>query len=305
MSAIIAPRQDRVLLGIGLVIVAFSFFSLIDTCAKWMVLAGIPSLQAAFIRYAAQLIIISAMVFPVAGGALLVTRRPVIQVVRGLALMAATILNFFAVAYLPLAVTSAIQFTMPLMLCALSVPLLGETVGWRRWLAIFVGLGGVMIIVQPGTEAFHPASILVLGAALSTAFYQILTRKLAGVDGVSTQQFYAALVASLCLMPFVLGGWVWPSEPSVWLAFFAIGLVALIGHQIFTIAHRFAPASTLAPFSYFHIFPMSLLSWLVFGQPPDVTIYLGAPIVIASGLYIWLRERQLARPVTVPVDPKV
>jgi drug/metabolite transporter (DMT)-like permease len=304
MSPIIAPRQERTLLGIGLVISAFCFFALIDTCAKLMVLAGIPSLQVAFIRYGSQLVIVSAILLPVAGPTLLRTRRPALEIARGLSLMSATVLNFFALAYLPLAVTSSIQFTLPLMICALSMPLLGEPVGWRRWLAIAVGFSGMLIIVQPGTEAFHPAAILVLGAALSTAFYQIITRKLAGVDSVSTQQFYAALVGSVCLAPFALMVWTWPADPLTWFAFFAIGVVALIGHQIFTIAHRFAPASVLAPFSYSHIFPMSLLSWLVFGQPPDASIYLGAPIVIGSGLYIWLRERQLARqPVVTATAP--
>lgn len=303
MSAIIAPRQERTLLGIGLIITAYCFFALIDTCAKWMVLAGIPTLQVAVIRYGAQLLMVSAIVLPVAGLALVRTRRPMLEVLRGLALMSATICSFTAVYFLPLAVTSSIAFTMPLMICALSVPLLGEPVGWRRWLAILVGFSGMLIIVQPGTEAFHPASLLVLGSALATAFYQIITRKLAGVDSVSTQQFYAALVACCCLAPFVIAGWVWPADPVTWVAFFAIGLVALTGHQLFTLAHRFAPASVLAPFSYSQIFPMSLISWLVFDQPPDTAIYFGAPIVIGSGLYIWLRERQLARPVTA-VEPR-
>ena len=126
----------------------------------------------------------------------------------------------------------------------------------------------------------------------------LLTRKLAGVDAVTTQQFYASLVATAALVPFVvMGGWAWPTDAAGWFAFVLIGTAALIGHQLLTTAHRFAPASVLAPFSYFHIFFMTASSWLVFNQPPDFWLYLGAPIVIGSGLYIWLRERQLSKSV--------
>jgi drug/metabolite transporter (DMT)-like permease len=222
-------------------------------------------------------------------------------VLRGLALLASTILNFIAVRYLPLTVTSAISFTMPLLLCVLSIPILGETVGWRRWLAIMVGFGGVLVIVQPGTDAFHPAVLLSLGNAVFTALYMLLTRKLAGVDSTKTQQFYAAGIATLCIAPFGLGAFVWPSDPWQWFAFTLIGLAALIGHLFITTAHRFAPATVLAPFGYFQIIYMTAASWLIFNQPPSVWIYVGAPIVIASGLYIWLRERQLAKSVVTEV----
>lgn len=215
--------------------------------------------------------------------------------------MGSTIANFFALKYLPLTVTGSIAFTMPLILCALSIPLLGETVGWRRWLAILVGFIGVLVIVRPGTAAFHPAVFLSLLGAAFSAFYSLLTRKLAGVDSVTTQQFYAGLVATLCVAGFAIGGWTWPTQTSGWVAFALIGVAALIGHQFLTTAHRFAPASVLAPFGYLQIIFMTASSWLIFQQPPDVWIFIGAPIVIASGLYIWLRERQLAKTVVTEV----
>ena len=301
MPSNVRPIEDRRLLGIGLVLCGYFFFTVIDSCAKWLSIGGLPTTEIVFIRYAGQLVLVTAIFAPLRGTSLVTTRSPRLEIVRGLCLMGSTIANFFALKYLPLTVTGSIAFTMPLMLCALSIPLLGETVGWRRWLAILVGFVGVLVIVRPGTAAFHPAVFLsVLGAAFS-AFYSLLTRKLAGVDSVTTQQFYSGLVATICVAGFAIGGWQWPADLSGWVAFALIGIAALIGHQFLTTAHRFAPASVLAPFGYLQIIFMTASSWVIFQQPPDIWIFIGAPIVITSGLYIWLRERQLAKPVVTEV----
>jgi drug/metabolite transporter (DMT)-like permease len=298
----VRPIEERRLLAIGLVLVGYFMFTLIDTCAKWLAQSGLPMTEVVFVRYATQLFLVSALFLPTRGSELLATRRPWLEIARGLCLLCSTAGNFIAILYLPLTVTGSIAFTMPLMLCALSIPFLGETVGWRRWLAICIGLVGVLVIVRPGTIAFHPAVFLSLGSAFSYALYVLLTRKLAGVDSVTTQQFYAGLVATICIAPIGLSaGWVWPADAAGWLAFFLMGTVALIGHQVLTTAHRYAPASVLAPFGYFQIIFMTASSWLVFNQPPDIWIFVGAPIVIASGLYIWLRERQLAKSVVTGV----
>jgi drug/metabolite transporter (DMT)-like permease len=121
---------------------------------------------------------------------------------------------------------------------------------------------------------------------------------MAGRDSAATQQFYVGLFASVILAPIAIPFWVWPSDPSVWVAFFTVGLFGFVGHQLVAVSHAFAPASVLAPFSYFQIIFMAGASWLLFNQPPDIWLYIGAPIVMGSGLYIWLRERALAKPVT-------
>ena len=294
----VQPLEDRRLLGIAFILVGYLCFTIIDTCAKYLAQTGMPPMEVVFVRYAGQFILVAAIFLPTTGPrALVATRRWLLEVLRGLALLGSTIFNFIAVTYLPLTVTSAISFTMPLILCVLSIPLLGETVGWRRWVAILVGFGGVLIIVQPGTAAFHPAVLLSLACAVFSALYMLMTRKLAGVDSTRTQQFYASGVATLCIAPFAFGAFRWPSDPAQWFAFILIGVAALVGHLFITSAHRFAPASVLAPFGYFQIIYMTAASWLVFNQPPSFWLYVGAPIVIASGLYIWLRERQLARQV--------
>jgi drug/metabolite transporter (DMT)-like permease len=296
MSAHVRPREDRRLLGIGLALVGYTCFTIIDSCAKWLTQhGGLPTMEVVFIRYAAQMLLVLALFLPSRGRTLARTEKLPLELVRALALLGSTILNFLAIQFLPLTITASIMFTSPLILVALSIPLLGETVGWRRWLAILVGFVGVLIIVRPGTGAFHPAVLLSLAAASCGALYMLLTRKLAGVDSVSTQQFYVGLVSTTLMLPFALGGWVWPQDPATWFAFGLIGVAAFTGHQVITIAHRFAPASVLAPFSYVQIISMTASSWIVFNQPPEMWLFVGAPIVTASGLYIWLRERQLGK----------
>lgn len=296
----IKPKEDRRLLGILMVIISLICFTGIDSAAKWLMIEGMDVSQAVFLRYGVHLVLLLAFLLPLLGKDLFATKRLGQELSRGFMLFISTVLNFVAVSYLPLTVTSAIFFSLPLVLCALSVPFLGEHVGYRRWLAVLVGFVGVLIIVHPGAESFHWATMLSLGSVMAVAFYNIFNRKLAGVDSVYTQQFYAAAVATLCVTPFAMGSlsegnWILPASFWSWVAFFAMGVFGGIGHLLLTTAHRFAGASTLAPFVYVQIIFMALSSWLIFAQPPDIWIWVGAPIVLASGLYIWERERKRAQ----------
>ncbi|MHA6298095.1 DMT family transporter [Devosia sp. CAU 1758] len=299
MSAPYARPAEHRLLGIGLALAAYLMFTGIDSSAKWLGLIGISFVQIVFLRYAIHLVLVATIHLPRHGRTMLRSANLKLQFYRALALLGATSCNFLAVQYLPLTVTGSIAFTVPLMICALSVPLLGEQVGWRRWSAIAVGFLGVLVIVRPGTDAFHPATLLCLVAALSTAFYMLLTRKVSGYDSAATSQFYVGIFATLALLPVVPFSWSLPSSPDGWFVFFSVGVFGFLGHQLITVASGLAPATVLAPFSYFQIFFLAAASWLIFRQPPDVWLYFGAPIVIGSGLYIWMRERMLSKPETV------
>lgn len=290
----IAPREDRRLLGIGLIMLALLGFTGIDTCAKWLVLHGIPTPEVVFMRYAMALVLVVALALP-AGEPLARSGNLGALVLRGMVLLGSTVLNFWAIGYLPLTMTSAIMFTSPLWVCLLSIPLLGEAVGPRRWAAILIGFCGILVVTRPWSGTMHWAVGLSMAAALCGAFYSIFTRRLAGHDSTATQQFYAVLVASVAMAPFALADWAWPKDPVSWVAFLAIGCFGWASHQVLIIAHRFAPASTLAPFSYSQIVWMVASSWLIFAQPPDAWVLVGAGIVVASGLYIWLRESSLSR----------
>jgi drug/metabolite transporter (DMT)-like permease len=296
MSTTPAPIEERRLLGIGLALAAYFLFVCLDSSAKWLGLIGLPALQVMFVRYAVHLGLAAAINLPTKGLGLLRTNNFWLEMARAAALVGSTLCNFTAVRYLPLTVTGAIGFTVPLIVTALSVAFLHERVGWRRWSAIAVGFVGVLIIVRPGSEVFHPATLLSLGGAISYASYAMLTRRLAGVDSAGTQQFYGAALPTLALAPFAIAAWVWPTNAVDWTVLALIGVIGFSGHQFLTVASRFAPASALAPFGYVQILFFTAASWLIFNQPPDIWLYVGAPIVMASGLYIWLRERALARP---------
>ncbi len=304
MSRPYSPPAEQRLLGIGLALAAYFMFTGIDSSAKWLGMVGISFIQIVFLRYAVHLVLVATIHLPRHGRNMVRSGNLRLQLFRALALLGATSCNFLAVQFLPLTVTGSIAFTVPLLICALSVPLLGEQVGWRRWSAIGVGFLGVLVIVRPGTDAFHPATLLSLAAALSTAFYMLLTRKVSSYDSAATSQFYVGIFATVFLLPVVPFFWSFPSTADGWFVFFAIGVFGFVGHQLITVASSMAPATVLAPFSYFQIFFLAAASWIIFNQPPDIWLYVGAPIVIGSGLYIWLRERKLAKPETVVVSER-
>ena len=287
-------NEDRVTLGICLMLVAYALFSCVDVSAKWLVLAGHASFQVAFMRYAGHLAISVALI---ARGGLdanrFATEKAGLVILRALFLMLSTICNFVAVRYLPLTLTATISFSAPIMICALSMPLLGERVGPWRWGAICVGFVGLLIAVRPFDAEIHWAVLFSIGSAFSMAMYTLLTRKLSGSVSATTMQFYAGLFGTVVLLPFALATWVSPAGPLAWALLLGIGPLAWVGHEAFSRAHAFATAGTLTPFSYAFILYMTAWSAGVFGQYPDALTILGASIVTVAGLVIWARERRM------------
>ncbi len=273
---------------------AFLCFTGIDSCAKALA-ETLPAFEVVFFRYLGHVIIVSAAFFPAQGMGLLKANKTGFQIARACTLMVGTSFNFIALAYLPLAVTSAIFFLSPLMICALSVPFLGERVGPRRWAAILVGFLGILIIVRPGVGEVHWAWLLSFGATLCASIYMMLTRVIAGEDSTETSQFYASFIPACAMLPIALWVWVWPSSPLEITLVLLIGFFGWAGHQFATIAHRMAPASTLAPFVYTQIIWMTGAGYFFFGDVPDIWVFVGAIVVIGSGLYVWLRERELGK----------
>ena len=285
-------RGDDARRGIVLMLLGFLCFTCIDVSAKWLVGAGLPARQVVFVRYVVHFLIVAPTLLVVAGGTAWRMRRPALTLTRGLCLMLSTACNFTALSYLPITLTTAVFFASPLLIGLLSVPLLGERVGGRRWAAILVGFSGVLIVTRPWSEAFHPAVFLSFGALTFASLYFILTRRLAGIEQTSTQQFYASLIAVVLLLPLAVGDWVWPQTWIDWIPFCLIGVFGWGGHQLAIVAHRFASASTLAPFVYVQIVFASIASWLIFATPPDAYVLAGAAVLTASGLYLWYHERK-------------
>jgi drug/metabolite transporter (DMT)-like permease len=279
------------LTGIGLVSLTYICFTLLDGSAKWLV-QGIPVLVVVWLRFLTQTLLASALLFPMRGLALVRTRHLRWHVVRGLMFCAMTGINFWALQYLQLTVTASIFFTVPILIALMSAPLLGERMDAKRWAAILIGFAGVLVIVRPGSAAFHPAMLLSMVNAVLYAAFNLMTRKLAAYDPPETIQFLPAVVASVVLAPFALAAWETPQGWLEWLMLCLLGVFGGTGHQLLAMAHRYAPASTLAPFLYQQILYMALFGYVVFGTLPDAQVWLGAAIVVGSGLYLFARERR-------------
>jgi len=286
-----ADSASNRLVGIGLISATYLLFTLLDGSAKWLV-QSVPVLVVVWLRFLTHTLIASALLFPMRGLALVRTRHLRWHLARGLMFVAMTGMNFWALQFLQLTVTASIFFMVPILVALLSAPLLGERLDAKRWAAILIGFAGVLVIVRPGSEAFHPAMLLSLVNAVLYAFFNMMTRKLAAYDPPETIQFLPAVVATLVLAPFALAAWESPHGWFEWLLLCLMGVFGGTGHYLLAMAHRYAPASTLAPFLYQQILYMAIFGYLVFGSVPDTAVWIGAAIVIASGLYLFSRERR-------------
>lgn len=277
-------------------LIAYLLFSFIDTGTKWLALSAIPALQLSFMRYIGHFCISLGLVGR--GGFELsrfACKKPLLVVVRGLLLMFSTVFNFFAVRYLSLSLTGTILFSAPIIVCALSWPLLRERVGIYRWFAIGLGFVGILVAIRPFSEDFHWAVFLSLAGAVSFALYSILTRKLSGLVSTDILQFYSGLVGTAVLLPFAVLEWQNPVGLMNWSIMIGLGIFGWAGHQLLTRAMGSAPANLLMPFGYSFILYLTIWSYLIFNDVPDVWTLTGAAIIIVAGLIIWFRERQAYR----------
>lgn len=263
-------------------------FICMDTLAKHLS-QSYPVPQVVWARYVFQVLILALFLGPRLPRALR-SRRLGMQLGRSLCLLGATVLFFTALSFIQLAEAGAIMFVAPLIVTALSVPLLGERVGPRRWASVLVGFLGALVIIRPGTGAMQATALFALGGASCYALYQITTRLLAGQDPPLTTLAYSAgagAVATSLAVPFF---WATP-DAAGWLAMSAMGLAACIGHFALIKAFESAPAATVSPFGYSALLWATLFGFVVFGELPDLWTVVGALIIAASGLYIVHRER--------------
>lgn len=223
--------------------------------------------------------------------------RPWTQLARSTLLFLSSVAWITAVSKVPLATASAMGFTAPIMVVLLSIPLLGERVGRHRWAAVLVGFCGALVIIRPGADGVPIEIVLLLISAFLFALYQIMTRKLAGIDNAATSSTYTVLVAlfaSSCVVAFDFhlpaAGAVYP-----WLAFLAIGLFGGFRHFFVIKAYEQAPASVISPFFYVELIGVTILGFIIFGDFPDLWTWVGAAIIIVSGLYIAHREARTHR----------
>lgn len=291
----IAPREDMALRGLAVMSIAVLVFTGIDTSAKWLILSGLPAMQVVFARYAGHFVTSALAFMPREGVAAFRSAAPGWQLLRSAVLLLSTIFNFLALKFLPITVTTAIYFAAPIVISLLAIPVLGERIGLRRFLAVLVGFLGVIVVVQPWGAEFHPAMGLSLAGLCCASTYFVLTRKLAGIEANSTSQLWASGIATVILAPFALAVWVWPDSMAGWALMLGIGVLGATGHILATAAHRLADASVLAPVSYVQAIYATAASYFIFATLPTAGTIVGTAIIVASGLYIWQRERALQR----------
>jgi drug/metabolite transporter (DMT)-like permease len=280
---------DRPLVAMGLFSLAMMIFSSTDGAAKYLSSEIAPQ-QIIFLRYVIILTLI--LLFSIYQGRrnLFKTEQPKLQILRGLCMASSGLLIYFALKHLPLELCAAISFVSPLFVTALSIPLLGERVGLRRWIAVLIGLLSVLIILRPGGTSFQLAMLLPLGASLCWATGLTLTRLMRDREQALTVLAWSSLVGVVALSPLAWSVWLTPNA-SQWTILILLGIFNGLGQYLVIRAFMLASASLLAPFSYSIIIWSMLIGLVVFNSFPDAITLVGTTILIAAGLYIWHREK--------------
>jgi drug/metabolite transporter (DMT)-like permease len=295
--------------GIFCVLAAGATFSTSDMLIKTLS-GAYPLHQIVFIRATVALVIILGVFMPLEGGYHnLRSRRWRLHLFRGFCVVIANMAFFVGIAVLPLADATAIFFVAPLFITALSVPFLGERVGIRRWLSVLAGLIGVVIVIRPGTEAFHYAALAPVLAAFAYAAMQITARKLGATERASTMAFYVQVTfVAVCAasgaiagdgrfaegvegpaLQFLLRAWTAPTQIDG-AVMIGVGVLSAFGAYLISQGYRLAEATAVAPFEYI-VLPMAIM-WgvVVFDDWPDVIALLGIALIVGSGLYAFWRE---------------
>ncbi|SEI13202.1 DMT family transporter [Pseudomonas asplenii] len=278
--------------GIALICLAVLLFASHDAMSKY--LSGFyPIVMVVWARYVVHTLLMLVVFVPRSGfSAVVRTKRPGLQLLRALCLIGTSLLFTTGLRYIPLAEATSVNFLAPLLVTALSVPLLGERVSRSQWAAVITGFIGVLIVIRPGGALFTPAILLPLCSALFFGFYQLLTRMLSGIDSPTTSNFLTGIFNSLIMSALLPFFW---STPSLVHGLFMVGLGAcgMLGHLLLTQAFRHAPPAMLAPFSYGQILFAGMYGYLVFDHMPDLFAVIGIAVVCLSGLaVVWGQRRR-------------
>lgn len=265
-------------------------FPMLNASVKYLIQEGYPLAQIVFMRSIIHMMWMMALFMPARGWQIFVTARPGLQMARSALQLTALLFYITALQYVPLTTATGIAFVAPLLVVGLSVPLLGETVGPRRWVAVVVGFAGAMVIIRPGGDVFHPANFLILISAFCYALYQILTRRVAEHDDYRVTAVYTIMLSLIGSIFFVGFYWETPRSGLDWLILLSLGLIGGFGHFFMIRAYEYGEASVIGPLDYGQLIGATLLGYFIFSEFPDPWTWVGAVIIVASGIYIARRE---------------
>jgi drug/metabolite transporter (DMT)-like permease len=281
-----------VLRGCLLMCLAATMFPFINASAK-LLSGSYPIAEIVWARFAGHLVLMLVVFLPAHGARLLIPRRPLVQLGRGVLLLGATICFISGIGGVPLATASAILFVTPVIVAGLSGPFLGEHVGWRRWLAVLVGFAGVLVIIRPGAVPVSFSVLCMLGSASCYSVYQVVTRRTRDADTPETGIVYAALVGTVAASLVVPFFWTMPARLADLGLFAALGFFGGFGHYTLMRAFRLAPASLLSPLGYVELVSATILGWLIWDNIPDGYTWAGAAIIIGSGIFVASQGRRV------------
>jgi len=221
------------------------------------------------------------------------TKSPILQIFRSLILVAEMCITILAFTLLGLAETHAIFASYPLIIAMLSGPILGEYVGWRRWLAISVGFIGILIILNPGNGIFSPYALVPLAGAILFALYGLLTRYVGQYDNSSTSFFWTGVVGSIAMTVVGLNFWD-PVSKSDWSIMLLLSASGVVGHYLLIKCYEVAEASAVQPFAYLQLIWASMIGIIIFGEQITTNVLIGACIIVGAGLFTLWRERKVS-----------
>ena len=276
--------------GILLMVAAIGFFVSMDTIAKYLA-QWYPVPGLIWARYVINLAMLLAWFAARGELGRIRTARPGIQIARGFLLASATFFYFSALRVMPIADAAGISFVLPLFVAVLAVPMLGERLDLPRAIAILVGMAGALMIVRPGSSVFTAYSLLPVAMAVCNALYQILTRKVAGLEHPLTSLVWGAIVGAVLLSAVAPFAWETPQTAVHWALLGVIGLFASIGHYLLIRAYDYANATLLAPYTYTAMVWAIGLGFTVFGHLPDAWSVGGMAVIVASGMFLAARQR--------------
>lgn len=277
--------------GIVMALAAMLVFGLMDAASKYLS-ARYPTPQIIWLRYVFTVPMVLLVLLPQGIGAAFRSARPGLQMLRSVLLVVEIGLVIWCFGRMPLADVHALLALTPLAVTALSVPLLGERVGPRRWAAVAVGFAGVMVILRPGLGVAQPAALVALAAVLLYGLYQVLTRLVGRTDGAQTSLLWQVLVGAA--VSSVVAPWFWhPPEPRHWPLFVLVAALGGAGHYCMIRALQLAPAAVIQPFSYTLLLWAVIIGYVGFGDLPDGWTLVGATAIVGAGVYTAVREHRL------------
>ena len=296
------------MLAIALMCVTMVCFTGQDTCAKWLS-ASLPIAQIVWARYVGASVVALIASRSLSQPAMMLrSKRPRLQLLRSVLLFCSTTTNVFAVRELQLSETATISFLTPVFVALLAGPVLDERVSAERMVAIALGFLGVVIATRPGAGALQPIVLLAVAGVVCNSLYVLATRRLAGADSPQTTLAWTQVAGLVFLTPMLPWVWKQPGSVGIWLVMAVMGVFGAASHGMLIVAHRYAPAPTLTPFTYTQLIWMIISGVVVFGQWPAPATLLGAALVVACGAYLAVRERKgrhVSTAALIDGDPKV